>query len=74
LSSKLESKAVKAKAFQANLDNYEDVRSKLDGIKNRAVDKKSDKLNIGSSTTTLRSCRPWGILASLFNNAGLTMG
>jgi len=47
----LEPKGVKAKAFQANLGNYENVRSKLDSIKNRAVDMKSDKLNIGSSTT-----------------------
>ncbi len=46
----LESNGVKAKAFQANLGDYEDVRSNLGGIKNRAVDMKSDKLNIGSST------------------------
>lgn len=46
----LESKGVKAKAFQANLGNYENVTSKLDGIKNRAIDMKSDKLNIRSST------------------------
>ena len=47
----LGSKGVKAKACQANLGNYEDVRSKLDGIKIRAVNMESDKLNIGSSTT-----------------------
>jgi 3-oxoacyl-[acyl-carrier protein] reductase len=36
----LESKGVKSKAFQANLGNYDDVRSKLDGIKTRTVDMK----------------------------------
>jgi 3-oxoacyl-[acyl-carrier protein] reductase len=37
----LESKGVKARAFQANLGNYDDVRPKLDGIKTRTVDMKA---------------------------------
>jgi 3-oxoacyl-[acyl-carrier protein] reductase len=37
----LESKGVKAKAFQANLGNYDDVRLKLDDIETRIINMKA---------------------------------